>query len=106
MSDEEDFTPIKPVESELLVVTGMSGAGRTTAAQALEDHGWYVVDNLPPQMLGTLAELVSRMPESMPRLAVVVDVRSQNLFRDIRESLNGLKSSGINYRVIFLDAAD
>jgi UPF0042 nucleotide-binding protein len=57
-------------------------------------------------MLGTLAELVSRMPESMPRLAVVVDVRSQNLFRDIRESLNGLKSSGINYRVIFLDAAD
>jgi UPF0042 nucleotide-binding protein len=106
MSDEEDFTPIKPVESELLVVTGMSGAGRTTAAHALEDHGWYVVDNLPPQMLGTLAELVSRMPESMPRLAVVVDVRSQNLFRDIRESLNGLKSSGINYRVIFLDAAD
>ncbi|AUI52428.1 RNase adapter RapZ [Arthrobacter crystallopoietes] len=106
MSDEEDFTPIKPVESELLVVTGMSGAGRTTAAPALEDHGWYVVDNLPPQMLGTLAELVSRMPESMPRLAVVVDVRSQNLFRDIRESLNGLKSSGINYRVIFLDAAD
>ena len=51
--------PVKPVEAELLVVTGMSGAGRSTASDALEDHGWYVVENLPPQMLGTLAELVS-----------------------------------------------
>ena len=58
------MTPVKPVEAELLVVTGMSGAGRSTAADALEDHGWYVVENLPPQMLGTLAELVSHMPGS------------------------------------------
>jgi RNase adapter protein RapZ len=106
MSEEEDLTPVKPEESELLVVTGMSGAGRTTAAHALEDHGWYVVDNLPPQMLGTLAELVSRMPDSLTRLAVVVDVRSKNLHRDIREALNGLKASAINFRVLFLDAAD
>jgi RNase adapter protein RapZ len=106
MSEEEDLTPVKPEESELLVVTGMSGAGRTTAAHALEDHGWYVVDNLPPQMLGTLAELVSRMPDSLTRLAVVVDVRSKNLHRDIREALNGLRASAINFRVLFLDAAD
>jgi RNase adapter protein RapZ len=97
---------VKPEESELLVVTGMSGAGRTTAAHALEDHGWYVVDNLPPQMLGTLAELVSRMPDSLTRLAVVVDVRSKNLHRDIKEALNGLRASAINFRVLFLDAAD
>ncbi|EMY35909.1 glmZ(sRNA)-inactivating NTPase [Arthrobacter crystallopoietes BAB-32] len=106
MSEEEDLTPVKPEESELLVVTGMSGAGRTTAAHALEDHGWYVVDNLPPQMLGTLAELVSRMPESLPRLAVVIDVRSKNLQRDIREALNGLGASAVNLRVLFLDASD
>lgn len=106
MSEEEDLTPVKPEESELLVVTGMSGAGRTTAAHALEDHGWYVVDNLPPQMLGTLAELVSRMPDSLTRLAVVVDVRSKNLHRDIREALNGLRASAINFRVLFLDARD
>jgi RNase adapter protein RapZ len=106
MSEEEDLTPVKPEESELLVVTGMSGAGRTTAAHALEDHGWYVVDNLPPQMLGTLAELVSRMPDSLTRLAVVVDVRSKNLHRDIKEALNGLRASAINFRVLFLDAAD
>jgi UPF0042 nucleotide-binding protein len=106
MTVDEDLTPEKPVESELLVVTGMSGAGRTTAAHALEDHGWYVVDNLPPQMLGTLAELVSRMPQSLPKLAVVVDVRSQSLFRDIREALHALAASGVHYRVLFLDASD
>ena len=85
--DEEGLTPVKPVEAELLVVTGMSGAGRSTASDALEDHGWYVVENLPPQMLGTLAELVSHAPQSIPRLAVVMDVRSKALFADIRAAL-------------------
>lgn len=105
-TDEEAMTSIKPVESELLVVTGMSGAGRSTAANALEDHGWYVIENLPPQMLGTLVELVSRMPAAMPKLAVVVDVRSKGLFADIRESLNALSAAGVAYRVLFLDSAD
>jgi RNase adapter protein RapZ len=84
----------------------MSGAGRSTAAHALEDHGWYVVENLPPQLLSTLTELVARMPQSIPKLAVVVDVRSKALFDDIRESLQALGASGVNYRVLFLDASD
>ncbi len=106
LSADSDLTPIKPVESELLVVTGMSGAGRSTAANALEDHGWYVVENLPPQMLGTLAELMSRMPHALPKLAVVIDVRSKGLFSDIRDSLNALAAGGISFRVLFLDASD
>ncbi|NYE94160.1 UPF0042 nucleotide-binding protein [Psychromicrobium silvestre] len=101
-----DLTPVKPQESELLVVTGMSGAGRSTAANALEDHGWYVVENLPPQMLSTLAELVARTPQALPKLAVVVDVRGKAFFADIRDSLNMLAASGISYRVLFLDADD
>lgn len=105
-ADEESLTAVKPVEAELLVVTGMSGAGRSTAANALEDHGWYVIENLPPQMLGTLAELVSRMPAALPKLAVVVDVRGKALFADIRESLNALSAAGVSYRVLFLDASD
>ncbi len=105
-TDSDAMTSIKPAESELLVVTGMSGAGRSTAANALEDHGWYVIENLPPQMLGTLVELVSRMPAALPKLAVVVDVRSKGLFADIRESLNALSAAGVAYRVLFLDAAD
>lgn len=104
--DEEGLTPIKPAESELLVVTGMSGAGRSTAADALEDHGWYVVENLPPQMLGTLADIVSHAPQSIPRLAVVVDVRSKGLFTDIRAALGALSASGVTFRVLFLDAKD
>ncbi len=100
------MTPVKPVEAELLVVTGMSGAGRSTAADALEDHGWYVVENLPPQMLGTLAEIVSHAPGSISKLAVVMDVRSKELFADIRAALRNLEASGVGFRVLFLDAND
>ncbi|MCB5282266.1 Nucleotide-binding protein [Arthrobacter sp. ES1] len=100
------MTPVKPVEAELLVVTGMSGAGRSTAADALEDHGWYVVENLPPQMLGTLAEIVSHAPGSISKLAVVMDVRSKELFADIRSALRNLEASGVGFRVLFLDAND
>ena len=105
-SEQDGLTPVKPLEAELLVVTGMSGAGRSTAADALEDHGWYVVENLPPQMLGTLAELVSHAPQSIPRLAVVMDVRSKGLFVDVRAALGALSASGVTFRVLFLDAND
>jgi UPF0042 nucleotide-binding protein len=105
-AEQDGLTPVKPVEAELLVVTGMSGAGRSTASDALEDHGWYVVENLPPQMLGTLAEIVSHAPQSIPRLAVVMDVRSKGLFADIRAALGALAASGVTFRVLFLDAND
>jgi UPF0042 nucleotide-binding protein len=105
-TETDGMTPVKPVEAELLVVTGMSGAGRSTAADALEDHGWYVVENLPPQMLGTLAELVSHAPRSLSKLAVVMDVRSKDLFADIRAALRSLEASGVTFRVLFLDASD
>ncbi|KNC18877.1 glmZ(sRNA)-inactivating NTPase [Arthrobacter sp. RIT-PI-e] len=106
MTEATSLTPVKPTESELLVVTGMSGAGRSTAANALEDHGWYVVENLPPQLLPTLTELVARTPQSLPKLAVVIDVRGKELFSEIKASLAGLRASGVNYRVLFLDADD
>ncbi|MBD7994073.1 RNase adapter RapZ [Arthrobacter sp. Sa2CUA1] len=106
MTEVDGLQSVKPAESELLVVTGMSGAGRTTAANALEDHGWYVVENLPPLMLGTLTELVSRMPHSIPKLAVVIDVRSKELFQDIREALGNLRAAGVTYRMLFLEASD
>ncbi|OUM42568.1 RNase adapter RapZ [Arthrobacter sedimenti] len=106
MTEATSLTPVKPTESELLVVTGMSGAGRSTAANALEDHGWYVVENLPPQMLTTLTELVARTPQSIPKLAVVIDVRGKELFHDIKASLESLRSAGVDYRVLFLDADD
>jgi RNase adapter protein RapZ len=104
MSD--GLIPVKPATSEVLIVTGMSGAGRTTAAHALEDHGWYVVENIPPQLFGTLTDLVGRSPDAIPRMALVVDVRSKDLFKDIQEALEQLRSQGVDYRVLFLDASD
>lgn len=96
----------KPEQPEVLVITGMSGAGRTTAAHALEDHGWYVVENLPPQLLPTLSSLVTKSPEAFQRLAIVVDVRSRAHYPDMRQALHTLQSHGLGLRVLFLEAED
>ncbi|GAA1842782.1 RNase adapter RapZ [Agromyces salentinus] len=90
---------------EMLIVTGMSGAGRSTVGNALEDLGWYVVDNLPPQMLRPLVELVERAGASLPRIAAVVDIRGRDFFPELREIIQALRT-GVNVRVVFLDATD
>jgi RNase adapter protein RapZ len=92
-------------QQEVLIVTGMSGAGRSTVANALEDLDWYVVDNLPPQMLRPLIELANRADSGLPRIAAVVDVRGRNFFADLREMINSLRE-GTKVRVLFLEAAD
>ena len=91
---------------ELLIVTGMSGAGRSTVGNALEDLGWYVVDNLPPQMLGPIADLFTLAKTPLPRLAVVIDVRGGEFFGELAEHLASLRSRNINLRVLFLEATD
>ena len=91
---------------ELLIVTGMSGAGRSTVGNALEDLGWYVVDNLPPQMLGPIADLFTLAKTPLPRLAVVIDVRGGEFFGELNEHLASLRSHNINLRLLFLEATD
>lgn len=103
---QDQARPERPRTAELLVVTGLSGAGRSTAANALEDQGWYVVDNLPPQMLQTLADVVSRSPEAIPRLAVVIDVRGKALFDDMQDTLSALEANGVEFSILFLEASD
>jgi UPF0042 nucleotide-binding protein len=90
--------------NELLILTGMSGAGRSTVAHSLEDLGWYVVDNLPPSLLPALAKQSS--DGELPALAVVVDVRGGKFFDDLNAALANLKNSGIQFRLLFLDASD
>jgi UPF0042 nucleotide-binding protein len=90
---------------EMLIVTGMSGAGRSTVADALEDLGWYVVDNLPPQMLRPLVELAERAGASLPRIAAVVDIRGGGFFSELRDIVQALRA-GVSVRVMFLDAND
>ena len=91
---------------ELLIVTGMSGAGRSTTANALEDLGWYVVDNLPPQMLGPIADLFTMAKTPLPKLAVVIDVRGGEFFSELHENLSQLRGRNINLRLLFLEATD
>ena len=91
---------------EVLVLTGMSGAGRSTAANALEDMDWYVVDNLPPQMIAPLVELVARADGALPKVAVVADVRARSMFSELEQVLVDYVDQGIGIRVLFLDASD
>ncbi|MGO1582764.1 MAG: RNase adapter RapZ [Actinomycetaceae bacterium] len=91
--------------AELLIITGMSGAGRSRAAAALEDLSWYVVDNLPPRLLGALAGLLTP-GAGVRRLAAVVDVRSGAFFSELVAVLAELRDRGTDYRIMFLDADD
>lgn len=91
---------------ELLVVTGMSGAGRSTVGNALEDLGWYVVDNLPPQMLEPISELFSLTKTPNPRLAVVIDVRGGEFFNELSEHLQKLRLKLPSLGLLFLEATD
>lgn len=93
-----------PGQPQLLIVTGMTGAGRTTAAHALEDIGWYLVDNLPPSvMFDTLTELHGA---GIFQVAVVLDVRSRTLFGQLRQMFDRLNAEGMGYDVLYLEAAD
>ncbi|SDH30388.1 RNase adapter RapZ [Microbacterium pygmaeum] len=106
MTDAEDSAAAtSDPTGEVLIVTGMSGAGRSTAADALEDLGWYVVDNLPPQMLRPLLDLTALAASALPRVAVVVDVRGRDLFAELPEITRALRR-GRPVRVMFLDASD
>ncbi|MFI8595824.1 RNase adapter RapZ [Rothia koreensis] len=104
--DPERLTPEKPEQTEMLVITGISGAGRSTAAHTLEDAGWYVVDNIPPNLLGPLVDLVARAPQSMPKLAVIIDIRGKALFADFKEALDVLQNAPVEFTMLFLDATD
>ncbi|MEV5576561.1 RNase adapter RapZ [Spirillospora sp. NPDC052269] len=91
---------------DIVIVTGMSGAGRSTAAKSLEDLDWFVVDNLPPGLLATMADLGGRVKDAVPRIAVVVDVRSRAFTADLHSSIAELEARGVHPRVVFLEAAD
>ncbi|MBX3093521.1 MAG: RNase adapter RapZ [Cryobacterium sp.] len=96
---------VDSAKQEVLIVTGMSGAGRSTVGNALEDLGWYVVDNLPPRMLRPLVDVATRAGDTLPKIAVVTDVRGGHLFSELGEAIDELRASS-DVRVIFLEATD
>jgi UPF0042 nucleotide-binding protein len=91
------------MSAEVVLVTGMSGAGRSTVAHAMEDLGWYVVDNLPPALLLNLCDLAER---TVTKIAVVIDVRGRQFFDELNGALAELGERGIERKILFVDAAD
>nr|WP_218862106.1 RNase adapter RapZ [Actinopolyspora biskrensis] len=91
---------------EVAVVSGLSGAGRSTAAKCLEDLGWFVVDNLPPELISTMVELGARSSDAVTRVAVVMDVRSRAFTEDLGSVIKDLDARGYKPRVLFLEATD
>ena len=91
---------------DLIIVTGMTGAGRSTAAKALEDLGWFVIDNLPPGMLLQVVNLIHDEDGGATRIAVVVDMRSRGFFADLRGALDIMAEHGLRPRLLFLEASD
>lgn len=100
--DETSALP-DATDAEMIIITGMSGAGRTRAAMALEDLDWYVVDNLPPTLLTALAGMMTADGTGVHRLGAVVDVRSREFFQDFATVLSKLEEEKVNFRLIFLD---
>ncbi|HMF84540.1 MAG TPA: RNase adapter RapZ [Acidimicrobiia bacterium] len=95
----------EPSTLDITVVTGMSGAGRSAAADVLEDLGFFVIDNLPPALIPKVAEL-GRGREGTSRFALVVDTRAGDFLPELESSLADLRETGARTRVLFLDASD
>jgi UPF0042 nucleotide-binding protein len=108
---ETDPTPPEPPFGErgaldTVIVSGLSGAGRSTAAKCLEDLGFFVVDNLPPELIATMVDLGSKTQGAITRIAVVMDVRSRAFSSDLRAVIRDLSERGLGARVLFLEARD
>jgi UPF0042 nucleotide-binding protein len=93
-------------QQEIVIITGLSGAGRSTAAKSLEDLDWFVADNLPVDLLPTMADLARRAGDAVPRLAAVVDIRSRAFSTDLKSAISDLNARGVRPYVVFLEATD
>ncbi len=91
---------------EFIIVTGLSGAGKSRAITALEDIGFYCVDNMPPKLLPKFAELCQQSEDRLSRVAMVVDVRGGQMFDDLFDGLQELRRMGIDYKILFLECDD
>jgi RNase adapter protein RapZ len=91
---------------EIVIITGLSGAGRSTAAKSLEDLDWFVADNIPAGLLPTMADLALRAGGTVPRLAAVVDIRSRAFSTDLKSAIGELNARGVRPYVVFLEASD
>ncbi len=91
---------------ELVIVTGMSGAGKSATLKFLEDFGYYCVDNLPPELIGSFASICLRDENRIDKIAIGIDIRGGMFFKDIEKALDKLNKENINLKVIYLEASN
>lgn len=91
---------------KLLVITGLSGAGKTQALQSLEDQGYYCIDNLPPTFIVKFVELCAQSQGKVSKAAIVCDLRGGEFFTSLTEALRDLEKEGFHYEILFLEASD
>ncbi|RLA80513.1 MAG: RNase adapter RapZ [Deltaproteobacteria bacterium] len=91
---------------QLIIISGLSGSGKSTALAALEDSGYYCVDNLPASLIPTLVELCRHSSRDISRVAMVVDIRGREFLEGLQRTIESLRSKGHEVRVIFLEASD
>lgn len=103
---DSDETTAARAGIEVVVISGLSGAGRSTAARSLEDLGWFVVDNLPAELIGTMVDLGAKAGGAVNRIAVVLDVRARVFTEDLAGVIKSLDARGYRPRVLYLDASD
>ncbi|MCL4540291.1 MAG: RNase adapter RapZ [Bacteroidetes bacterium] len=96
----------KQSKTEVVIITGVSGAGKTQAIRSFEDMGYFCIDNLPPTLIPKVAELVFLPGSRVKRIALVIDVRGGELFDAVWDTLRELKAKQIDYKILFLDASD
>lgn len=88
---------------EMIIITGMSGAGKSRVIDTMEDIGYYCVDNMPAKLIGKFSELAAQSEGSISKMAVVIDARGGNMFKDLGRELDSFDRSGRPYRLLFLD---
>ena len=91
---------------EVIIITGLSGAGKSQAVNCMEDLGYYCIDNMPPRLIREFISLVESGTSGIDKAAFVVDIRQGSFFEDLKEALENLKRSGTDYRILFLEASD
>lgn len=89
-----------------IVITGISGAGKSLVANYLEDAGFYCIDNLPPLLIPKIAEICSQSYRKMDKIALVIDIRGGELLNDLFPALDALKKDGYTYEILFMEASD
>ncbi len=94
------------LKMEFVVITGMSGAGKSQVANYLEDYGYFCIDNMPPALIPKFAEIISHSDEQINKIALVIDVRGRELLNDFFPALDNHKDLGFNYKILFLEASD